>query len=269
MTSPHNFFDASRFADNGFAVYEQLFPEEMVAAAALEAEQLFAQFPEDSGSELTVYGDRNRCLESMSRIDHPQLASPAIAALIRHQKFGEVATALMGGNAVQAWYIHMSRKPAVSEARTHIGWHQDGQYSSFMEGSFVTAWIPLSIVDKEDSPLCYVTGSHKLGIIGGSGFSGEVSLDTLKERLMARCAIHWSEVEICASPGTVVMHDSLIIHGSRNNLANRPRLALTVHMRSNLNYIHTAPESRVTLSKLKDPHAAPILYGNASNFTDF
>ena len=268
MTSCLKFCDIDQFKENGFAVFENLLPEGLVMTAAKEAEQLFANFPQESESQLTVYGDHDKSLEALSRIDHPHLASPAIAELVKHKAFGEIAAKIMDGNAVQAWYIHMSRKPAASKARTHIGWHQDGQYSSFMDGRFVTAWIPLSVVEAADSPICYVAGSHKLGMVGGSGFSGEVPLDTLKERLLARCAINWSETEVCARPGTVVMHDSFIIHGSRNNMAARPRLALTVHMRSDRNHIHTAPPYRISLDHLKELRASPVLYGSASQFTD-
>lgn len=257
-----------RFEAQGYAVFEQLLPETLVRAAAAEAASLFESFPSGSGAELTVYGSSESALDRLARIDHPHLASPAIAELLRHRSLGAASAALMGSEAVQAWYVHMSRKPPANGSRAHIGWHQDGQYSDFMDGRFVTAWIPLTAIDPSDSPICYVPGSHRLGVIGGSGFSGEVSAEELKDRLLARCAMEWSEVEVCARPGTVAIHDSLIIHGSRGNVGARPRLALTVHMRSERNPFREAPRYRLSMAQLRDPSASPVLYGERAQFGD-
>lgn len=256
-------FDAA-----GYAIFEELLPEPLVAQAAAEASRLFEHMPEQSGAELKVYGDPERGPELLSRIDHPHLVSRSIAELLRHPALGAAAAGLLRGEAVQAWYVHMSRKPPANGSRAHIGWHQDGQYSSFMDGSFVTAWIPLTDIGPDDSPICYVPGSQCVGIVGGSGFSGEVSPEELKNRLLARCTINWSETEVCARPGTVVIHDSLIIHGSRNNVGNRPRIALTVHMRSERNPIRGMIGYRLSMDRLHDPDASPILYGDRGRFAD-
>jgi len=256
------------FQSQGYVVLPDLLPEDLVAEAAAEAGRLFERLPEGTGAELTVYGGSDRPLERLARIDHPQLASPAIARLLRHPAFGRAAAALMGGEAVQAWYVHLSRKPPSNGSRAHIGWHQDGQYSDFMEGRFVTAWIPLTEIGEADSPLCYVPGSHRLGIVGGSGFSGQASPDELKHRLLERCDIDWSEAEVCARLGTVAMHDSLIIHGSHSNVGDRPRLALTVHLRSERNVMQRAPTYRLTPDHFRDADASPILLGTGEDFKD-
>ena len=257
-----------RFDDDGFAVLEDLLPAQLVGEAAAEADRLFEALPEDSAAQLTVYGSAERRTDRLARIDHPHLASSAIAELVRHPALGEAAAELLDSRAVQAWYIHMSRKPPANGARAHIGWHQDGQYSSFMSGNFVTAWIPLTTIEPADSPICYVRGSQHLGVIGGSGFSGEVSPETLKARLLARCRIEWSEAEVCARPGTIAIHDSLIIHGSRSNTGARARLALTVHMRGERNLIHAAPGYRLSMEQLRDPQASPVLRGDRAHFVD-
>lgn len=261
--NPRTEFDAA-----GYAIFEDLLPGPLVAAAAAEASRLFEHLPEQSGAELKAYGDPERRLDVLSRIDHPHLAGPSIAELLRHPALGKAAAGLLGGEAVQAWYVHMSRKPPANGSRAHIGWHQDGQYTSFMDGSFATAWIPLTAIGRDDSPICYVPGSQRVGIVGGSGFSGEVSPEELKKRLLERCTIDWSEAEVCARPGTVVIHDSLIIHGSRNNVGSRPRIALTVHMRSERNPIRGALGYRLTMDRLRDPAASPVLHGDRGQFAD-
>lgn len=256
------------FERTGFHIFEDLLPIELVEAAQRGAEGLFQDFPHETGAILTVDGNAPVPLERLARIDHPHLASEAIDQLLHFPALARAATALMKSDCVQAWYVHLSRKPPVSGARSHIGWHQDGQYTDFIEGRFVTMWIPLTEVGAQDSPICYVPGSHHSGVIGGSGFSGEVPLEALKARLLARAPIEWTETEVCARRGTVTMHDSLVVHGSRKNNADRPRLALTVHLRSEHNRVRFAPEYRITMKHLRDSAAAPILCGNRMSFSD-
>jgi len=100
--------------------------------------------------------------------------------------------------------------------------HQDGFYFCLDPNVAVTVWIPLDRVDRDNGTLCYVRGSHRLGVLPHRatavlGFSQGLIPDpaTLGEPVLCP-----------AAPGDVLVHHSLTIHSAGGNTSSRQRRSL-------------------------------------------
>lgn len=247
------------FNARGFVTFPKLLDPDLLQSAAEDGAALIAALAEDSAARRVLY-TRNDRVNGMVRIDHPHTASSTIRDVITHSALATAAARLMNACAVQVWYCHLLCKPPFPNGHGHVGWHQDGQYASFFTGRFVTAWIPLTNVTLSSSPLCYISGSHKGRILQGSGFSHLAPLEQLKDKIQDSMNVGWDEVEIETELGAITMHDSMVIHGSRANASDRPRMSLAVHMRSNHNRLNLG-NPHIDLGQLSDPRLSPVIFG--------
>jgi len=258
------------FQSQGFFVAPELLREAAVSRAAQAADALFYAPPPKAPAETyqqpgIVTKSREYRRDVMGRINSPHVLSDDIWRLVTDPLLGETAARLMDADAVQIFYCHLLRKPGSATADTHVGWHQDGQYTPFFQGRFVTAWIPLVDIDEASSPLCYIGGSHREGIIEGSGFSSRSTMEAMKGRLLGCKPIEWKEYEVTGKAGLVSFHDSLIVHGSRGNRSNQARLSITVHMRSSRNKLteQVSNLNQDTLRSLRDLSISPVIFGHS------
>ena len=82
-----------------------------------------------------------------------------------------------------------------------------------------SVWLALDEVDKENSCLRYLRGSHHAQHMfshsggGPSGFSQQASLPAL--------AAVADEVAVCLRPGDAVLHDGFVLHHAEANRSNR------------------------------------------------
>lgn len=262
--------DIAFFRDNGFAIASGLIEPSWLEDAYGSYERILAADDLPEGVELDERAGLGleEPQRSMIRIKYPHLYDAAVRKVIEQSPIGAWAAALLGVRSVQVFFAHMIHKPPARGDKFKVGWHQDGQYTAFFEGDFVTAWIPFTPISADSSPLDYVAGSHRYTIVGGSSISQPGSLDQLKANMLARCDIEWRETPVTGPLGTVGFHHSRTIHGSRPNFADYPRRSLTVHMRGETNRYREDNPDEFASKVIKSPAHCPVIYGSPDDFTD-
>ncbi len=247
---------------DGYIFIDELINKKTIDAAREELENLFLNFPSSSnGAKLTLY-DNKGINYGQARIDNPQLCSEAISNLILQPIIGETVSSILDCNVVQIWYCHALRKPPMGQGFSNVGWHQDGQYTKFLSGSFITAWIPLCRIDKKTAPLTYVLGSHSTSILDQSGFSYREPLESQKSRILDKNSIDWKESDIVGDVGSISFHHSSLIHSSKPNCSSVPRYSVTCHMRTEKNIILCNDIYKMKIDQFRDNALCPVIWGD-------
>ena len=250
------------YQTRGFLNVHALLDPALLSAARNELESFYHDFPQDSRAKLTNYGGAG-IDKGQTRIDNPHLISGAVRELLFSGALADAVSELVDCRAIQVWYCHALRKPGALAEANHVGWHQDGQYAPFLGGDFLTAWIPLQDVTDTSSPLIYVSGSHRQGLVRGSGFSHKASLDELKAAILAQHSVAWDEQLTTGRAGFVSFHHSNLIHGSRGNDGNEVRHSIACHLRTDLNPLFPDQDYKNAVAQIRDLELSPIIKGSA------
>lgn len=229
------------------------------AQAGLEAVRLGAY---DTGEEpdgrLWNPGDDPLAL---CKIEQPQLGSHGLREALAAPGLGAVVGEVAGARRVQVWWVQLLYKPSTppgSDARTHVGWHQDLSYWSAWEpgSQLLTAWLALSDVTAEAGPMVFVPGSHRWGLLPGGDFFGQ-DQEALRQSIAIPDGEEWREVPAILRPGGVSLHHMLLFHGSRPNHSGAPRCSLAIHLRTE----DSAPTDGAWVAKYLDrPEICPVIY---------
>jgi ectoine hydroxylase-related dioxygenase (phytanoyl-CoA dioxygenase family) len=103
--------------------------------------------------------------------------------------------------------------------------HQDHHYWPIDTDKTITMWMPLVPVSAAVGSMTFITGSHKLGELKGSGISDEAGtmLDQLiEERKMPKHTYG------AMAPGDATWHDGWTLHGAPANKTNEMREVMTI-----------------------------------------
>jgi ectoine hydroxylase-related dioxygenase (phytanoyl-CoA dioxygenase family) len=200
---------------------------------------------------------------SICKIEQPQLANFALREAIKSPLLGQLAGAITGARQVQVWWVQLLHKPGIADVQSDkvfakVGWHQDQSYwSEWEEGSeLFTAWLALSDVTPDAGPMVFVAGSHRWGLLEGGNFFAQ-DQDALRGGINLPAGETWREVVDILPPGGVSFHHRLTFHGSHNNVTNRPRCSLAIHMKTDKSATH--PDSWVA-RYLNRPEICPVIF---------
>jgi len=106
-------------------------------------------------------------------------------------------------------------------------WHQDNAYWCVDNGNGLTVWIALDESDESNGCVTYFRGTHKLGLLPHTpSFAPGSSQMIADETFVTRYAA--GRIAPSLKPGDVLVHHSLIIHGSSANKSGKPRRGLTL-----------------------------------------
>ena len=102
--------------------------------------------------------------------------------------------------------------------------HQDNYYWNLKDNKGLTIWIALNVSDKKNGGVYYHNGSHKIGLIkhvpsfskGSSQVIGNLKLLKKYKKVYPKLNI-----------GDILIHHSMIAHGSNKNISNKDRKGLT------------------------------------------
>jgi len=255
---------AQTFSHDGFWIADSpIVDAETISAARAGMEELrrgdydTGRSPEESPWNP---GDDPRAL---CKIEQPQRASRAIAALIRSPGIGAAAAAATGAAMVQVWWVQLLWKPPAVDpagAAPRVGWHRDWNYwhGSFADGSeLLTAWIAIDDVGDDCGPVLFVPGSHRWEDQAGGDFreQGDNAGD-----FAVPAGTAWREVAATMPAGAISLHHRDTLHGSRENRSGRPRLSFAIHLRTERS--RPRRDRPGALSRfVDDSELAPIVHG--------
>lgn len=155
----------------------------------------------------------------------------ALRDLVYYGPFARWAQQLMGSKEVRFFYDQMFVKEPGTDAPTP--WHQDLSFWPIRGEQVCSFWIPLDPVNKDNSGLLYVKGSHKwpqrFKAISPDYVAAIIddSMDDIPDinaNLEQYELLHWD-----MEPGDILMFHPLTLHGSYGNTSRtRRRRALAL-----------------------------------------
>ncbi|MDA1191272.1 MAG: phytanoyl-CoA dioxygenase family protein [Candidatus Poribacteria bacterium] len=212
-----------QFADDGYLIYEALINGEKLAGY----QAMFDGFVEKSKTlpvgtphytyELTE--DRQQIPGFLHKIQGVCVAEPPTLSLAMESEIVERIIELIGEN-VDVFGTKFF--PKLPNGGTSVWWHQDNFYFGTNSDEIISCGIYLQDADEENGCLRILPGSH------------------LKKEIVVHEPAHktygsWTEVDeskaldVVCPAGTVVLFGANLLHGSYDNVSDRPRYSTAWH----------------------------------------
>lgn len=154
----------------------------------------------------------------------PHLRSKWVADLVRHPAILDAVEDVLGPNLF-VWRSIFFAKPA-GDPR-FVAWHQDSAYWGLEPADVVTAWIALTDSSRDNGCLRVVPGSHlRPELPHGIRTSADNML--LRGQSAAVEVSDDDAHDIELAPGEMSLHHVRMLHGSRPNTSERPRVGLAI-----------------------------------------
>lgn len=192
--------------------------------AAYHADGIVFPLPALSASEAARY--RELACEALARDAdveaNPHLKCDWARELAKHPAIANAAAAILGESAV--WASMLLFKPPRS--RGFVSWHQDGAYRDFAAGDVASAWVALSDTAAENGCMQVVRGSHRHRLPHRDVPERDNMIRLGKH---AEADVDPTEVtDVVLRAGEMSLHHNDLLHGSRPNGSDRPRLGFVV-----------------------------------------
>jgi hypothetical protein len=239
------------YQQHGWYVSKQLFSDDEIDLLKTESEQFYAGKrdrilpvkPQRVAYWEPAHGDVFRINDYIIYENH------TIARILTKPLIGAVA-ALLAGNDVRVFNTSLMLKPPKLETgKSTVGWHTDRAYwRTCTSDNLLTAWIPLHDTDESIGTLRMLDGSHlwtdqnPQDADTAQHFirSDLKRLETqLQEQLQEQLAQSNAQTPenlphkqriIALKKGQVSFHHCLTYHGSGDNISDRSRWALSLHI---------------------------------------
>lgn len=232
----------NKYEEQGFLVLEEVFTKQEVAGFVRELERL-RQDRAIKASKATItepYSDDVRSVFKVHELD------PVFSKLAEDPRLAGLAQYILNDSV----YVHQSRvnyKPGFRG--NEFFWHSDFETWHVEDGMPRMRALSLSITLTENfvynGPLLLIPGSHKTYVV----CEGETPLEHYKSSLQKQA--HGIPNDVCLNqlvadggivtatgkPGSVILFDCNVMHGSNGNITPFPR--------SNIFFVYNALSNRV------------------------
>ena len=182
------------------------------------------------GAELLASNEEVSQAEGLFKVGtFNHLRVPDLRTLGIHAPLPEVAARLMGANRINFYGDQFFLKEPRSMHRT--AFHQDAPYFHLEGDQCCTIWMPLDVVDKSNSAMGYVRGSHRWPIHAANGFVTRQPMPGSPEKPLPDIEGHEDDYDIQwveCQPGDAIVHHVRTVHGSTGNTTDRPRRAVSL-----------------------------------------
>ncbi len=217
----------SNFKENGFYAQSSLFTKETLQKYSLEFDRIVAQLQESGeainarwGSELTK--DIEQSESQVIHTHNVQSYSAQMMAMIQNEQFLDAVEELIGPDII-LHHTKLFLKPPGNGSAFPL--HQDWSYFPTEKNSMIAAVIHLSESDEEMGCMRIVPGSHKLGKMKKT--DGHSFVKGVHDRYQLEDA-----EPIIAEPGDIVFFHCCSLHGSMQNVSEKPRKTVLVQLYS-------------------------------------
>jgi hypothetical protein len=203
--------DQREFRERGLVVTDVLFSRDELEPVRLECQRLYRE--SIAGQE----GDPHKRLRPFLPGVHAR--SEIIAAFTRHPVFQELARALVGPDADQAWSQACLKLPDAGDITT-FPFHQDSKFAlvDYRTGGFA-CFLALAPLTLDNGTLRFAASAHR----------GALEHAWNAKANWWECAIDGLEiVPGVLEPGQAVLYHPMTPHGSAPNRSSAPREAFLV-----------------------------------------
>ena len=113
-----------------------------------------------------------------------------------------------------------------------VPWHQDSVYSSWHLTPSTSAWIALTASYPVNGCMRVIPGSHKQGLVEHDVLKDDANL--LKRGERVHLDVDESKaLDVVLKPGEASLHNCNIIHGSKPNTSDEPRIGFIIRYVTN------------------------------------
>ncbi len=234
------------YLDDGYLVLEGALDaavvDELAATAAAFVER--SRGLTQSTSDLLLGPGHSAATPMLRRIPQTVAFDPVFEAFGLKGPIVDLAEQLLGPDLR---FHHSKLNFKSAGGGEEIRWHQDIPFWPHSNYSPLTIGVYLTDVDDDMAPMGVFAGSHKGPISrlrdADGDWTGSLSDAEVADLDMSR--LRW----LAGPRGTVTVHNSRIVHGSKANLSDRMRPLL----------LHTyAPTDAIPLTRIMEP----VKYGN-------
>jgi ectoine hydroxylase-related dioxygenase (phytanoyl-CoA dioxygenase family) len=160
---------------------------------------------------------------SQRRVDSLHLFFEWAYRLVAHDALLDVIQDVIGGDILVYGSVIFYKPPRDSG---YVAWHQDGVYSGLHLTPSVSAWIALTQSDSANGCMRVIPGSHKRRL-NHINDRDEANL-TQRGEQVATVINEAEALDVVLQPGEMSLHHSSIVHGSRPNTSDAPRVGFIV-----------------------------------------
>lgn len=147
----------------------------------------------------------------------------SIIKLAKNKKIKNICKTLVGKKTIVR-NIEFFLKPKKSGMPSPF--HQDNYYWNIVNAEAVNVWIACSKVSKKNGGICYLKGSHKLGIINHQISNMKGSSQMINKGILKN--LKFKKIFPKLNPGDCLIHHPEVIHGSYKNNSNSDRVGFVV-----------------------------------------
>lgn len=163
------------------------------------------------------------CGES-KRFDNLHLFFPWAYRLATHEAVLDTVETILGPDLVIDGTLVFYKPPRDG---SYASWHQDSVYSGWHLTPSISAWIALTPSEPANGCMRAIPGSHKRGLLDHENIQDPNLLNRRGERVSVD--VEESEaVDIVLRPGEMSLHHTNIVHGSKANGSDGPRIGFIV-----------------------------------------
>jgi len=108
--------------------------------------------------------------------------------------------------------------------------HQDNFYWNLKNGRALTIWVAINKATKRNGAVQYLLGSHKEGLVNHVPSYAPGS--SQKVKLIKKFKIKYKTKVFLLNKGDCLVHDALVMHGSKKNISLNSRRSFTIQMKA-------------------------------------
>ena len=159
------------------------------------------------------------------RFDNLHFFFPWAYRLATHEAVLDVVETILGSDLVIDGTLVFYKPP---HDGSYASWHQDSVYSGWHLTPSVSAWIALTPSEPANGCMRAIPGSHKLGLLDHENVHGDPNLLNRRGERIRMDVDESAAVDIVLRPGEMSLHHTNIVHGSKANGSDGPRIGFIV-----------------------------------------
>ncbi len=214
--------DPAAYSKHGYCLYRDVLDAEAITAARRELDACIGNMP----ARMVVYkdGDHKEVAARPEYLTEPHVKNDYWLQLCRHPRILDAVESVLGKDLILIMSHLIVKRP---HDGLPVAWHQDNTYWHSVKGTDIaTVWLAIDDADQSNGCMEVIPRSH-------DGYPEMEKVSTGTDDLLGLTVEVTPEMEAASVPlemkaGSLSIHDSYIVHGSKANLSERRRAAYTM-----------------------------------------